>query len=974
MNRTLLAAFALAGLALAAPPPAPKSPLDPDAERATFRLAPGLRIDLVAAEPQVESPVACAFDEAGRLWVVEMPDYPNGPAPGQPPQGRIKVLEDRDGDGRFEHAAVFADNLLFANGILPWDGGAIVTAAPHILHLRDTTGDGQADRREVLYEGFAAGNPQLRVSYPTLGPDCWVYAANGLRGGEVRRHGRPDTKAIPLGGKDFRFDPVNDRAEAIPGMGQFGNTFDRWGYRFVCDNRNHLRHAVFPTDPGQRNPLLVAPLLLEDTAGPSDGPLSSGRKIYPISRNWTTSNLHAGRFTAACGVWVEKGGLLPEPYAGGAFTCDPTGNLVHLETLTPAGATFRSTPWKEGVEFLASPDEWFRPVYLTQAPDGALILIDMYRAVIEHPEFMPDELKNRPDLTLGKDRGRIWRIAPEASRPGGQAPDLAKLPPGELAKLLGHPNWWHRSTAQRLLLASRDPAAVEALDAFVAKTDSPEGLIHAAWLLEAKGKLPGDVSRRMAEFDHPRVREHAARLLEVRKPAAAGFARLAADPDPRVRFQAALSLGVCDDDAIIPLLTDVAARDAADRWTRIAVASASAGRTGKLVCALLADQASFTLKPTADRLRLVQELCELVGSGRDAAEAGAVLDALTRLDPRWQRAALTGLAEGVARRGTPFPAFLQKLPDRQRNATELLVAATAPAADPNAPDDARTAAARLLAHTPWETAGPVLTRLVAAEETPAPLQLAAIRSLAAHPRPEVAGVLLAGWRGYTPSVRAEVLEALIRRPDRAAALLDAVETGTVRPGDIDPARARRLIATKDKAVAPRAAKLLKDSLPADRTEVLAEYRPALILDADPLRGREVFRKHCASCHAVAGIGVQVGPDISDTRTKTPEMLLTDILSPNAAIDGNYVAHTVTTKDGRSYTGVVVAESAAGVTLQREQGQTDTILRADIDEVRSSGLSLMPDGLEKSISVQEMADLIRFLKDWRYLDGATPLGR
>lgn len=973
MGRYILLLLTLPGFALlpAADGPAPKSPLSPDAEKSTFRLAPGLRIDLIAAEPQVESPVACAFDEAGKLWVVEMLDYPNGPAKGEPGQGRIKVLEDRDGDGRFEHATVFADRLLFANGLLHWDGGVIVTAAPHVLFLKDTDGDGKADRREVLYEGFAAGNPQLRVSHPTVGPDGWVYVANGLRGGEVRRHGQPDAKAIPLGGKDFRFDLVNDRAEAIPGMGQFGNTFDRWGNRFVCDNRNHLRHVVFPTDPGTRNPLLVTPPLLQDTCDDPHGPLSSGAKIYPLSRNWTTSNLHAGRFTAACGVFVEKGGLLPEPFAGGAFTCDPTGNLVHLETLIPDGPSFRSKPWKEGVEFLAAPDEWSRPVFLTQDPSGALVVVDMYRAVIEHPEFMPTELKSRPDLTLGRERGRIWRISPEACKPGGRAPDLGRLQPGELVKLLAHPDWWHRTTAQRLLLASKDPAAVEALTASAAKTDSPEGLILAAWLLESKGKLPNDVPKRMAEFGHPRVREHGVRLLENRRPTIDEYLMRTADEDDRVRFQTALSLGACGDNAV-SMLDELATNSDLDQWTRIAVASSAAGRTASLVRSLLRERSRFAEKPTANRLRLVQELCELVGAGRSGAEAERVLDAAIRLDPRWQRAALTGLAEGVARRGTPFPAFLDKYPEPRRQVTAILAAATAPAADPKAGEEDRAAAVRLLAHAPWDAASPVLSKLVAADDTPTPVRLAAVRSLAAHPRPEVAGLLLGGWRGYTPSVRAEVLEALVRDPARAAALLAAVEAGKVRPGDIDPTRARRLIVAKDATVRTRAARLLKDGLPADRKEVLEKYRPALTMTADALRGREVFRNHCANCHAVAGIGVQVGPDISDTRTKTPEMLLTDVLNPNAAIDGNYVAYTVTTKDGKSLTGVIASETAAGITLRREQNQSDTVLRADIDELRSSGQSLMPEGLEMNVSVQEMADLIRFLKDWRYLDGATPM--
>src|SRR5581483_331373 len=221
----------------------PGKPLAPPEALKQFRLPAGLRIELVAAEPVVQSPVAIAFDPQGRLWVVEMRDYPNGPAKGQPPEGKIRVLEDRDGDGSYEHGTTFADNLLFANGLLLWKDGAIVTAAPSIAHLRDTDRDGKADTREVLYEGFAALNPQLRVSHPILGPDGWVYVANGLRGGMVKRAGR-DGPAISLSGMDFRFDLLRDRGEAISGMGQFGNTFDAWGRRFVCDNRHHLRHVV----------------------------------------------------------------------------------------------------------------------------------------------------------------------------------------------------------------------------------------------------------------------------------------------------------------------------------------------------------------------------------------------------------------------------------------------------------------------------------------------------------------------------------------------------------------------------------------------------------------------------------------------------------------------------------------------------------------------------------------------------------
>src|SRR5258707_185186 len=341
----LTALFVAALPAGDAPPKAggPGKAFSPQAALKQFRLDDGLRIELVACEPQIESPVAMAFDPSGRLWVVEMRDYPNGPEKGKPAQGRIRILEDKDGDGFFETATTWADNLLFANGLLLWKDGAIVTMAPNISHLRDTDGDGKADTTEILYQGFAAQNPQLRVSHPILGLDGWIYCANGLRGGKVVKAGDKNAKPVDLSGMDFRFDPITGEYEAITGPGQYGNTFDAWGNRFICDNRHHLRHVVMENRYIKRNPYLAAPALVEDISVLDDGPLSSGGKVYPISRNWTTSSLHEGRFTAACGVFIYHGKLLDTSpqrkqgysYDGAAFTCEPTGNLVHMEVLTP---------------------------------------------------------------------------------------------------------------------------------------------------------------------------------------------------------------------------------------------------------------------------------------------------------------------------------------------------------------------------------------------------------------------------------------------------------------------------------------------------------------------------------------------------------------------------------------------------------------------------------------------------------------
>ena len=215
--------------------------------------------------------------------------------------------------------------------------------------------------------------------------------------------------------------------------------------------------------------------------------------------------------------------------------------------------------------------------------------------------------------------------------------------------------------------------------------------------------------------------------------------------------------------------------------------------------------------------------------------------------------------------------------------------------------------------------------------------------------------------------------ALVRQPDRALALLKAIEAGTVSPTDLDPQRLRELLKHPRPDVKELAAKVLKSHVPENRREVLARYREAIVNEGDAARGKLVFQKNCATCHHVAGVGNNVGPDISDTREKTRAQLLNDVLNPNDAIDANYIEYQVTLKNGRSISGIIVTDTGGSITLKRAENVTETVLRQDVEDVQSTGRSLMPEGLEKTISVADMTDLISFLKNWRYLDGSVPLG-
>ena len=1012
----------VAGFAADAPKSAPAptkpaldGPLKPDEAPKSFRLLPGLRLELVASEPMVVSPVAVAFDERGRLFVAENRGYPTGPGEGKPPVGRIAMLEDTDGDGKMDRRVEFAEGLTFPNGVMPWNGGLIVTCAPDVLFLRDNDGDGKADERHVLFTGFStAGSTQLRVSHPTLSIDNWVYLTSGLTGGKVVSPDAPDRPPVVLARTDFRFRPDGDVWEAADGGAQFGQSFDDFGRRFICYNRVQVQHVVISSKVLRRNPHLafsetVQNCPAETVAEPLKGHGAAAR-LYPISRNITTADSHAGTFTAACAVTIYRGTGLPESYRGGAFSCDPTGNLVHFDRLEPQGATFSAHRVQPGVEFLASSDTWFRPVFLAPGPDGALYLCDMYRKTIEHPDYLPVEIRKRTDFEGGKTMGRIWRVvrddlpAVEAKRL--RQVNLAEASTRELCERLRDRDGWWRQTAHRLLLQKRDKAAVEPLRALAADaTASPATVVEALRLLEAFDGLTDAVLR--AALAHPAapVREHALQLIEPRlatdgSPWLAKVLPLGDDPDPRVRFQTAIALGSSPEKeaAIAVALAHVAERAGADRWSRAAVFSALSGREEAFLTALRdVPHRAGPLTP-----ELLSEFGRLLGASRPQATWPALLREIVAVRPGFapeeQAALLTGfataargqLADTGRASGTPRPDRLPSGATGSASAPraddllsamigpatedralvvavrELVVTMAATALDPGQSLARRRAAVGLLAFADFEHGGETLLRIVDAG-TPSDLQVAAVRALGSQRDDRVAKALLAPERfaGYTPSLRDEVLSALFSQSRHLPGLLSAVEAGAIPTGAIDALRRRQLTQSGDPALRRRAEALF-GTVSGDRAKVYDAYKDVADQASDPFRGRAVFRRECASCHRLDREGFAVGPDLFGVRNQPKPAVLLHILVPDHEITQGYGAYTVATKDGRVLTGLIASETPTSITLRQPLGKEDTILRDEIDELSASKQSLMPQGLEKNINRQEFADLLAYLKG----EGAT----
>lgn len=1009
MRNWLTLAFIWSGIGLALSsavvgqdsPPLVNSPLSPEESQKHFQIDSDCRIELVAAEPDVSAPVSIAFDEKGQLWVVEMHDYPNGPAPGEPGKSRIRVLTDEDGDGKYSNPRVFVDQLLFANSLMHWDGGVLVTTDGKLIYFKDTDGDGESDLREVWFEGFATENPQLRCNHPTFGPDNWIYVANGLRNGKVRavrpKWPKPAPEAAKLGepvdisGRDFRFNPFTGECEAVSGYGQFGLTFDDEGNRYVCSNRNPCMKVIIEERHLKLNPNLAVPRVVEDVS-----PAGEQSKLYPISRAWTTSNLHAGQFSAACGLIFYRGTALPEKFYNESFTCDPTGNLVHFND--QYGVRDLDEP-----EFLASDETWFRPVNTAMGPDGALYIVDMYRAVIEHPDYMPAELKTRPDLSLGAERGRIWRIVARTGETGSVSPRIIPLPkePAEIAKQVAHPNGWHRDTAQRMLVEKRglwndpvdDLSSVEIeLKRIMRREPSDIGNVVALRAMSGLGKVTGELLATVIqreELDESVVEEKGIlcypRATQLTREAVILSEDYVENDEALQQKLIALGRQRWSDNVAGPLelsLGQLGAVHASDRiamglehkyWTmdsstELQVVLGLADLLPQVLCQFEAtwfptEMVEPAAKVASDEQRNVilrkiiehRNVDEFLLFARGVESRGISIRELisnsAELGDSWREFG-AGCKERIQSRidaaWEPFPENAFLLSDRGKD--EVYV--------------------KMLGYLAPELSVPALQAVVASNP-PAPVLRTAYQVVARQGDPQGLDTLLADFERKIPVARSAIIDGLLTSESRITKLLDLVESNQVSFLEIGQTRLASLQQVKNPEIQARLQRLIAANAPADRSKVLEEYQAALTHEHDPLRGRELFAKNCAQCHKIGDLGVEVAPNISDSRVKTQAQLLTDILDPNRAIDNNYFSYTLVDKAGTVATGIISAETSSSVTLKQPEGKTLTVLRSDIEQLKPNGVSLMPVGFEKQLTVAQMADLISFVKNWRYLDGSVP---
>jgi putative membrane-bound dehydrogenase-like protein len=953
-----------------------------------MQLAPGLAIDLIAAEPVVRQPVHLSFDPKGRLWVVNYEQYPF-PAglkiveydryirakfdkvPPPPPhhfrgRDRITIHEDTDGDGTFDRVKTFVDGLNIATSVLVGEGGVWVSNPPYLLFFPDRNGDDIPDGDpEVHLSGFGLEDTHAVMNSLTWGPDGWIYGAQGSTcTAKVRVEFTRDARTTDfLGQAIWRYHPKTHQFEifAEGGGNTFGVAFDDQGRLYSGTNYSNYRGLHY----------VQGGYYIKGWG--KHGPLTN-----PFAFGYFHHMPHTGNGDRLTHTFIVYGGdALPPAYHGKIIGPSPLQHRIQVARLEPQGSTFRTV---EEPFLLSSSDGWFRPVDLKAGPDGALYIADLYENRISHVD---------PRDNWHRSTGRVYRIRAAGSTPLPRFNLYEKSTP-QLLELLGHPNRWFRDTARQVLAQRRDASIVPTLRSWLTN-ETGQRALEALWalnLLDPNFDENWSVASRHA---NPSVRMWMIRLLGDRRsaPPRDTLVPLARqESHPEVLSQLASTARRLPPSPGLDIIAALLRRDefASDPflpllawWAVEAHAGTPDGRERLL--ALLADASLWQTRMTP--AYLVERLAKRWAMAGSDAELAACVQLLARApDDASRDPVLLGIEQGLAgRAASQLPpalktAIAQALRgDKVQRHLSLGIRVGHPGAvekalnlvrDDKASNEQRLQLIRLLTEVPQTTATAVLLDVVRQSASPT-IRLAALTALQRDARPEIGQEILRLAIRQAPNdaeFTAAALMTLAGRPTWAGLVLHAVDTGTMAPRLV-PLEAVRLMKRYNR---PDLTALIEKHWGQVRASTSAEKLQEMARLADILKaqagnadaGKVLFSNTCAKCHKLFGDGGNVGPDLTGYERDNIRYWLENIIDPSAMIRDEYQTMIVDTTDGRTLTGIITVQDQATLTLRLNDGQTVRLPRNEIDDLRASPSSLMPEDLLKSLSDQQIRDLFAYL--------------
>lgn len=967
-------------------------PRTPEASCRSIEVAPEFQVELVAAEPLVQDPVAIDWGADGRLWVVEMGDYPLGVDGKGAPGGRVRILEDSTGDGRYDRSSLFAEGLNFPTDLMVWRKGVLITAAPHVWYLEDTDGDGRADLRESWFTGFGEGNQQHRVNGLRWGLDNWVYLANGDSGGKIRSVKTGET--VDIQGRDLRIKPETGRIEATTGQTQHGRCCDSWGNWWGSSNSVPFMQYVLDEHYLQRNPFVTSPSLRQIDRSGQWGLFPVSRILSHYSGYQSPAAGQPSQFTSACGTMIYRDNFLGESLTGNLFVSEPVHNLIHRRVVNGNGIrkNTRKPPSEARTEFLRSNDSWFRPTTLRTGPDGCLWITDMYRPVIEHPEWIDDVVEKRLNLREGHKLGRIYRIVPQQQNPKPIS-DMTKYSVRQLIDQLGDSNGTKRDIAHRLLLWQKDSAVDDGLANTFTTSQIPCQRLAALCVLAGREKVSTEQILKGLLDSHPAIRRHSVRIAEqffnsegiikngdddrvLRSHESAGsknlelivkaMARLEeVEQEPQVILQLACSLGEMDHPIARNTMGKIIAKHHGDTHVVAAALSSIQSRIAEVLAGIIQTEGRFETK----NLPLQSLVRTSLGLGELDSVVG-ILALLMRDGAReyevWQINGLADIDQVLRKAGQSLDLLTiddqkrQWISDLKKYARDCLI-------DPETPRKFKAAALNLLSCDPDFAANDIsLAMSLLSPQTPRDLQQSVLQGVGRLDETKALEKVLSGWPQYGPLTRDRLVGLYLQRPVSTRVLLESVEQGTIQPSDINLAYSQVLMAHPITDLSARAGELLQRQHNIERQMVIDRYLPVVRRGGISSKGKQHFDKTCSQCHRLAGEGHAVGPNLAALADLSPEFLTTHILDSARSVEDKYQNYIVLMNDGRQFTGLLQQETATSVTLLGQNSEVYALLKKEIEEegFRRSALSMMPQGLETSLDPEALADLVAYVIERR----------